>query len=67
MNRIWANKAESFAAAERFEKEYYKNLSAFERLDNLQFLRETYFKTCGIVIGENGKRLRRVLSAVEQI
>ena len=67
MRKIWVNKAESFDAAECFETNYYKSLSALERLETVQFLRETYFRTSGIVFGENGKRLRRVLSAVKQI
>ena len=67
MKKIWVNKAESFDAAERFEKKYYKSLSAAERLEAVQFIRETYFESSGIILGENGKRLRRVLSVVEQI
>ena len=67
MERIWVNKVESFDAAERFEKKYYKSLSATERLEAVQFIRETYFESSGIILGENGKRLRRVLSSVKQI
>ena len=67
MERIWVNKVESFDAAERFEKKYYKSLSTTERLETVQFLRETYFKSSGKVLGENGKRLRRVLSSAKQI
>ncbi len=66
MKKIWVNKAESFDAARRFEKEYYKNLSAVERLETVQFLREMHFKSSGIVRDANGKRLRRVLSVVKQ-
>lgn len=66
MKNIWVNKAESFDAAERFNRKYYKSRSAAERIETVQFLRETYFKSSGIILGENGKRLRRVLSAVKQ-
>jgi hypothetical protein len=66
MKKIWVNKAESFDAAKRFDRKYYKSQSAAERIETVQFLRETYFKSSGIILGENGKRLRRVLSAVKQ-
>ena len=66
MKKIWINRAKSFDAARRFEKKYYQSLSAVERLETVQFLREMYFKSSGIVLDENGKRLRRVLSTVKQ-
>jgi hypothetical protein len=66
MKEIWVNRAESFDAARRFEKKYYQNLSAADRLETVQCLREMYFKSSGIVLDENGKRLRRVLSTVKQ-
>jgi len=67
MERVWVNKAKSFDEAKRFERQYYKSLSAVERLETLQFLRETHFRLSGAVLDENGKRLRRVLSIIEQI
>jgi hypothetical protein len=66
MKKIWINKADSFDAANRFEREYYQSLSAAERLETVQFLRETFFRSSGIILRENGKRLRRVFRVINQ-
>ena len=41
---IWINKADSFAAAEEFDDKYYRSHTAPQRLAEMQFLREQYFK-----------------------
>ena len=66
MKKIWVNKAGSFDDARHFEKEYYKQFSAAERLETVQALREAFFKSSGISLSENGKRLRRVVKILKQ-
>jgi hypothetical protein len=66
MKRIWVNKAASLEAANQFEVEYYKGLSGEVRVETVQLLREMHFKSTGLKFGEDGKRLRRVLSVIKQ-
>mgnify|MGYP001550278271 FL=1 len=66
MNRIWVNKAGSFEAANRFEAKYYAALTSEVRVETVQLLREMHFKSTGLKFSEDGKRLRRVLSIIEQ-
>ena len=66
MKRIWVNKAGSLEEANKFEAEYYKGLSGEERVETVQLLRETHFKSTGLKFREGGKRLRRVLSVIKQ-
>ena len=66
MKKIWINKARSFKEAQRFDNAYYSNLSSAERVESVQFLREEYFKSYGLKLSENGKRLRRVFSIIKQ-
>ena len=66
MKKIWVNKAGSFDAARQFEKEYYKQSSAAERLETVQVLREAFFRSSGIRFSGNGKRLRRVSRIIKQ-
>ena len=66
MNRIWINKAGSFEEADKFEAEYYEGLSKEKRVETVQLLREMYFNTTGLKVGENGKRLGRFLSVIKQ-
>ena len=67
MNRIWVNKAGSFEEADKFEAEYYEGLTRQKRVETVQLLREEYFKSKGLELGGNGKRLRRVLSVIKQV
>lgn len=62
MKRIWFHKAESFEEASEFEARYYAGLSSELRVETVQLLREIHFKATGVKPGEDGKRLRRVLS-----
>ncbi len=67
MEKIWVNRAESFEAAESFDREYYRNLSAIGRLETLQQLREAHFRASGLILAdENGKRLRGVFRVIKQ-
>ena len=63
---IWVNKANSFEEAQEFDAAYYRRLSAKERVEAIQHLREAHFKSTGMQINENGKRLRRVFRIIEQ-
>ena len=66
MKRIWVNKAGSSEAANQFEAEYYKGLSGEVRVETVQLLREMHFKSTGLKLAENGRRLRGVLSIIPQ-
>ena len=44
MKKIWVHKAKSFKEAEEFDRLYYLQMTAEERLDIIQELREMYFK-----------------------
>jgi len=65
-NKIWINKTDSFEDALKFDKAYYLSLSTSERVEAVQIFREAHFRSSGLLKHENGKRLRRVLSVVEQ-
>jgi hypothetical protein len=64
--RIWVNKANSFTEAHQFDADYYRNLSAVERVETIQILREIHFNATGLPACENGKRLRRILRIIKQ-
>ncbi|MEI6634415.1 MAG: hypothetical protein WCP22_11460 [Chlamydiota bacterium] len=66
MKKIWVHKAKSFADAAKFDRLYYAGLSPEARLDIVQMLREEHFKIHRALPYENGKRLRRVLTIIEQ-
>ena len=63
--KIWMNKAQSFKEAERFDIDYYLSMSASERLQTVQFLREMYHKIKGLR-NEGRKRLCRVVKVIQQ-
>jgi len=42
--KIWENLAYSFKEAEDFDRKYYLSLSPEERLSDVQFCRELYYK-----------------------
>ena len=64
--RIWANKVDSFSAAEEFDKQYYREQTAAQRLDEMQFLREQYFKMNKEAGDAHRKGLRRVIGVIKQ-
>jgi hypothetical protein len=66
MKKIWVNRAKSFEEARDFDKAYYLRLSSTERVENVQFLREEYFKFHELKQREDGKRLRRVFRIIKQ-
>lgn len=60
----WIHKSKSFKEAKRFEDRYYLSKSTQERLSDIQFCREQYFKLKDI--DESRKGLRRVIKVVKQ-
>jgi len=66
MKKIWVNRAKSFDEAQDFDTAYYLSLSSAERVENVQFLREEFFKSHGLKFCEDGKRLRRVFRIIKQ-
>ena len=64
-DRIWVNRARTFAEAEEFDRAYYESMSGEERLDAVQQLREEFFRRQGIAEHEDGTRLRRVLGVLQ--
>lgn len=65
MKKVWVNKTGSFKDAEKFDRDYYFNMSASARLETIQLLREMYFKIKKGYIHESGKRLRRVIRVIQ--
>ncbi len=63
MKKIWMHRANSFKEAADFESDYYMNMTGAERLNTMQFLRETYLKLKARGHG-NGKGLRRVIKII---
>ena len=64
--KIWVNRASSFSAAEKFDDEYYRARTASQRLDEMQFLREQYFKMNKEARDAHRKGLRRIITIVKQ-
>lgn len=65
MKKIWVNKVGSFKQAGRFERDYYRLMSPSERLETVQFLRES-FKIKKGKRNEDRKGLRRVVRIIQQ-
>ena len=63
--KVWMNKTDSLAEAERFDEQYYQIMSGYEKIEIIQFLREQYLKMKGLD-GESRKRLRRVVKFIKQ-
>ena len=66
MKQIWVNKANSFEEAQELDNAYYSSLSSTERVENVQILREEYFKIHGMKFREDGIRLPRVFRVIKQ-
>jgi hypothetical protein len=64
MKKIWVHKTNSFKKAEEFENELYMQASAQERLSDIQFCREQYFKLKGLSYAGR-KRLRRIIKVIQ--
>jgi len=66
MKKIWINKSNSFKEAEKFDENYYRQMTATQRLEIMQFLRELNFKLKSEKRDESGKRLRRFIRIIQQ-
>ena len=66
VKKVWLNKAASFDEAQKFDRNYYSRLSGADRIEMVQALREAYFKSKGMTLGEDGKRLRRFFRVIKQ-
>ena len=66
MNKVWSHITNSFKSAERFDEEYYLNMSSTERVETMQFLREAYLKFNKIRKNEGRKGLRRSIKVIQQ-
>jgi hypothetical protein len=64
VQRIWMKKAKSFSEAQDHNLEYYLKMSAKERLETVQYLREQYTKFFRGNENESGKGLRRTIRVV---
>jgi len=57
--KVWVHKATSFKDAERFERRYYQAMSATERVETVDWLRQVARKLRQV---NGGTRLRRVIT-----
>lgn len=64
--KIWVNKVNSFSAAEAFDDEYYRAKTPSQRLDEMQFLREQYFKINKEAENAHRKGIQRVIKVIKQ-
>ena len=62
MKKIWVHKAKSFEEAERFDERYYQAMSAKERVETVDWLRQVARKWKKV---HGGTRLRRVITVVQ--
>ncbi|MFH0774879.1 MAG: hypothetical protein V2A53_05220 [bacterium] len=65
MERIWINYAKGFEEAEAFDTEYYLKQTASDRLETMQFLRESFLKF-GKGVNEGREGLRRFVKIIKQ-
>jgi len=65
MQKIWVRKAQSFAEAQEQDIDYYLKMSAQERLEIVQFLREQHPKFAKVKLNESRKRIRRTVRIVQ--
>lgn len=66
MKKAWIKKFSSFEKAKKADQRYYSKMSASQRLDVLQALRESYFKLKGLFKHDGRSRLRRSIKIVQQ-
>ena len=65
MKKIWIKKFDSFAEADKAERQYYLKMGSTKRLETVQLLREWYL-TFNKGKNEGRKGLRRVIKIVQQ-
>lgn len=65
MKKIWINRAENFKEAERFDADYYRNMTPEERIDAMELLRKEYWKLKKGGLNAHRQRLRRVVTIIK--
>ncbi len=65
MEKIWVNKTNSLKDAEKFDNDYYLDMTASKRLETMQLLREIYPKIKKGYKSENREGLRRVIKIIQ--
>ena len=66
MKKTWVKRFSSFKKAAKADQEYYAKLTPSERLETIQFLRESYFKLKGLFKNDGRSRLRRSIKIIQQ-
>ncbi|GAB4541068.1 MAG: hypothetical protein Fur0020_10410 [Thermodesulfovibrionia bacterium] len=66
MKRIWIRRCKDFRSADEFNLNYYLSMSADERIETMQFLRELLHKIKKDYYGKDRKGLRRVIKVTKQ-
>lgn len=66
MKKIWVHKTSSYDEAEEFERKYYSRMSPEERIDIVQYLRESYGKMNKGAEHAHRAGLRRVVKIIQQ-
>ena len=64
MQKIWIHKAKSWKDVKQFEQNYYHSMSAIQRLETIQYLREVASKI-GQSRGQGRKRPRRIITVIQ--
>jgi len=64
--KIWVHTSRSFLEAKTFDDQYYLDMTHQERVETVQYLRETYVKMNKKNAHARGKRLRRVIKVIKQ-
>jgi len=66
VKKVWIHKTDSFKAADKFDEEYYLNMTSKERLEIMQMLREIYYKFSQGKKRENRKGLQRSIKIIQR-
>ncbi len=64
--KIWVNIAHSFRQAQEFDDNYYQAMSKREKIETMQFLRDTAFKFNKELRNASRKGLQRVIKIIQQ-
>jgi hypothetical protein len=66
MKKIWIKIFDSPKKAAQADREYYNQMTPAERLDTMQYLRETFSKFKGKKKYECSTGLRRIIKVIQQ-
>ena len=65
MRKIWVHKSTSFTEAKDFDRHYYERMTPSERLQVVQFLRESFLKMG--MKGVHGRRRKGLRGSIKVI